>query len=541
MESYPGVPLASDLLEVRGTAQTLSFAPAVVRKLDGEILHWSRGSEALYGWSAEEAVGRRSHELLRTVFPAPIEEIEASLRTQSVWSGELNHFRRDGTPIIVASYWVLDGGGKNEPPRVVEFNHDITERRRAEEALRQSNSRLQILYDIASELLTIRNPNDLIDQIFRRLSAELALEVYFHFRVTPEGERLHLEAYDGVPADAAAALEWLEFGQAVCGTVAQQRRPMLVEDVKNSSDPLTRLIRTLGIQAYFCQPLLAGSRLIGTLSFGSRQRTRFEPEEIDLLEAVARHVGFAIERSSLIGDLASNNARLESVNRDLARSNQDLEQFAYAVSHDLQEPLRTVANLTQLMERQFSAQLGPEFQHLTCQVVDGSHRMAALIRDLLSYCFIGHEQKPVEPTDAKAVLGWVLANLKQGLDESGATVVCGPLPPVALGFNELAQVFQNLIGNSIKYRHPERPLCIEITASRMEDRSVFSVRDNAVGIAPEHRQRIFGVFKRLHGRDVPGNGIGLALCKRIVERYGGEIWVESEPGVGSTFCFSVPI
>jgi light-regulated signal transduction histidine kinase (bacteriophytochrome) len=226
---------------------------------------------------------------------------------------------------------------------------------------------------------------------------------------------------------------------------------------------------------------------------------------------------------------------------ELRRSNQDLEAFAYAASHDLQEPLRAIAGPLQLLQRRFSGQLDPQAEEYIAHSVSGAKRMQQLIDDLLTYARVDRRNSDEAPrSSAAAALLRALANLERAIADSQAEITRGALPVVAADEAQLVMVFQNLLGNAIKFRGPE-PLRIQVSAERQGALWRFAVRDNGIGIDPEHFERIFGLFQRLHTRRAyPGTGIGLALCKRIVERHGGQIWVESVAGQGSTFCFTLP-
>ncbi|MDI6875616.1 MAG: PAS domain S-box protein [Methanomicrobiales archaeon] len=234
-------------------------------------------------------------------------------------------------------------------------------------------------------------------------------------------------------------------------------------------------------------------------------------------------------------------AELREYARNLKRSNEDLERFAYVSSHDLQEPLRAIVSYAQLLERRYKGQMGPEADEFIRYIVDGGRRMQALINDLLEYSRVTSRGRPFEVAVADAVLAAALQNLRSGIERSGAVVTHDPLPAVLADPTQLQQVFQNLIANAIKFRREDEPPRIHIAAERDGSMVRFSVRDNGIGIEPQYFDRIFVIFQRLHGREkYSGTGIGLAICKRIVERHGGAIGVESEPGKGSTFHFTLP-
>jgi signal transduction histidine kinase len=227
---------------------------------------------------------------------------------------------------------------------------------------------------------------------------------------------------------------------------------------------------------------------------------------------------------------------------ELARSNRDLEQFAYVASHDLQEPLRMVAIYTQLLAERYQGKLDQNADKYIHYVVDGALRMQTLVQDLLAFSRVGRQEVEYRTIDGRAVVETALQNLRAAIQDSGARIECAQLPTLVADSSQLAQLFQNLIGNAIKFHGAEPPL-IRITAEKKDkDKDwLFSVVDNGIGIAPEHAEVVFAIFKRLHTRaEYPGSGIGLAICKKIVEQHGGRIWVESQPGRGAAFRFTLP-
>jgi signal transduction histidine kinase len=225
---------------------------------------------------------------------------------------------------------------------------------------------------------------------------------------------------------------------------------------------------------------------------------------------------------------------------ELARSNADLEQFAYVASHDLQEPLRMVTAYTQLLGERYRGKLDENADKYIGYASEGAQRMQVLIQDLLAFSRVGRNGYTHGSVDCNVVMAEVLQTLATAIQESGAVVTHAQLPSVWADRTQVAQVFQNLIGNAIKFRGKEPPV-ISVQGEKTALRWQFSVRDNGIGIAPEFAENIFVVFQRLHARtEYPGNGIGLAICKKIVERNGGKIWVESQPGSGSSFKFTLP-
>lgn len=231
---------------------------------------------------------------------------------------------------------------------------------------------------------------------------------------------------------------------------------------------------------------------------------------------------------------------LQESNQALRQSNDDLNQFAYATSHDLQEPLRMVVLYSQMLQDTSAGRLDAAADQFISMVVGGALRLERLLKDLLTYSQAGSKIGPATEVNCTAVMREVLLNLKVAIDETGAAVEWRDLPSVHADRIGLVQLFQNLIGNAIKYRSAAAPR-VEVVAERGDKEWLFAVKDNGIGIKPEYAEQVFGVFKRLHGTAYPGTGIGLAICQRIVETHGGRIWVESVPEGGSTFCFTLPI
>jgi len=232
--------------------------------------------------------------------------------------------------------------------------------------------------------------------------------------------------------------------------------------------------------------------------------------------------------------------RVTERTQELLRSNQELEQFAYVASHDLQEPLRVVASYMQIIEDRYKGQLDADAGEFIDFAVDGAKRMKELIEGLLAYSRVGSRGKKFEPTPCDELVKCTIANLKVAIEEQGAEITCDPLPTVEADRIQLAQLFQNLFANALKF-HGEAPSKIHISATQSDGYWTFSVKDNGIGIDPNYFDRIFVIFQRLHTRvKYPGTGIGLAVCKKIVEHHGGKIWVESNPGQGTTFHFTIP-
>ena len=301
-------------------------------------------------------------------------------------------------------------------------------------------------------------------------------------------------------------------------------------------------LRYFGMKSLILAPLIANGHKFGLLTFVTADSgRRYTPADLAFAEDLARRAGTAMDNARLFTESAEAQNALRFANAELSRANEDLNQFAYSASHDLQEPLRMLVIYSQLLARKFGCVLDREANEYLGYIVDGARRMEMLIRDLLAYMqVVNTAQLPAEPVDATKALRRVLDTLAASISETQACVNCGPLPVLAVQEFHLIQLFQNLISNAIKYRS-ERPPNITISCNREGEHWKIRVQDNGIGIAPEYRDQVFKIFKRLHDSEkYPGTGIGLAICQKIVEGYRGNIWIESAPDGGATVCVLLP-
>jgi PAS domain S-box-containing protein len=323
-------------------------------------------------------------------------------------------------------------------------------------------------------------------------------------------------------------------GQGLPGQVWQAARPMWIEDITTDPDFMRKgLAREHGLRTGVGIPVLAADEVVAVIVFYHDRICDRDRDMVELVSVIAAQLGTLVQRRQT-------EEALRRHAEELARSNADLEQFAYVASHDLQEPLRMVASYTQLLARRYGDRLDGDAHEFIGFAVEGVTRMQQLIHDLLSFSRIGTRGESFVPISLEALVERVLRDMEPQLEAAGAIVEVGPLPRVAGDSAQLYQVFQNLIDNAVKFRGSEPPR-IRIGATGEEGWWVISVEDNGIGIEADYHDRIFSIFQRLHTRaEYPGTGIGLAICKKVVERHGGRIWVESQPGAGTRFCFRLP-
>jgi signal transduction histidine kinase len=294
------------------------------------------------------------------------------------------------------------------------------------------------------------------------------------------------------------------------------------------------IMERYGVEAYGAAPMTAADgRPLGAVAVYRRSASPFDETDLRIVEGIAKNAALAIENAELV-------ERLEAQAAELRRSNDELEAFAYVASHDLQEPLRTVAGFVQLLGRRYAGRLDAEADEFIRFAVGGVERMQTLIRDLLAYSRVGRSSAELASVDAGALVDETVRDLGTAVAESGAAITHDPLPTVVADAAQLRQVFQNLIGNAIKFRGASPPR-VHVSAQRNREGWQFTVTDNGIGIDPRYADRLFLLFQRLHRQeDYPGTGIGLAICKKIVERHGGRIGFRPAAGGGSTFFFTLP-
>ena len=449
-----------------------------------------------------EILGYPEHELLRLtgkdISHADDADVINRQRTR-LYAGEIDavrvekrYLRKDSSVVWVSFTMVLERAADGMPLYEIAVYDDITGRKRTEVALKESEALFRSTFELAASGV-----------------AHVSLDGRF-----------------------------LRVNRQLCGILRYREDELIGRSVKEVSHPEDRDVT---------------DAQRARVHAGERESVRFEKRYlrkdgstvwVSLGVALVRGDGGApLYEIAMFDDITERKqaeAALREAHEELKRSNSELEQFAYVASHDLQEPLRMVSSYTQLLGRRYAEKFDADAREFMGYIVDGAARMKQLIEDLLAYSRVGTKGRDFKPVDLARPLARALGNLKAALDESGAQVTHDALPTVPADEVQLGQLFQNLIGNALKFRSQAAPR-IGIQVSEKDRFVEIAVRDNGIGIEPQYFERIFMVFQRLHNKgEYPGTGIGLAICKKVVERHGGQIRVESRPGEGSAFIFTLP-
>jgi PAS domain S-box-containing protein len=532
---------------------------AIISKdLNGAITSWNSAAERIFGYTAAEVLGRPVSILADPDHRNEMPEILAQIRQgRRVEHYETHRRRKDGQIIDVA---LTVSPVRNADGQIVgasKIARDITERKLGESERtgllareKEARQTAELLNQLGPRLATQLDPEKLAQEVTAIATALVGAEfgAFFHNVTSEKGESRLLCSFSGIAREAFSGfvtpqtMDLVGSGFRSQGVVRCDDLtldPRYGQGLPHFDIPKDKL----PVRSYLAVPVIARSgELLGGIFFGHSVPGRFTEMHEQIMTGLAAQTAISLDNARLFEQAQWVQAELKRSNEELRRANKDLEVFAYSASHDLKEPLRTIAISAQLIERSWGSRLQGDDSTFLSNIISAANRMNVLIQDLLTYSrSTKHEDGPLPHVDAGLVVADVLNSLRGPIEEAQATITVGTLPTVAIHAGRLAQLFQNLISNAIKYRGKEVPR-VYITAEERDRWCVFSVADNGIGIEAQFADQIFGLFKRLHNHDkYPGSGIGLAICQRIVEQYDGRIWLEqSAPGRGSTFCFAIP-
>ncbi len=546
-----------------------------VTDLEGKIIEVNDVQLRMSGYSRDEFIGRDGWDIISYVDrDRVIDDVMKSIKGEAPEEGP--HYRfvnKDGSEYDAELRASVLRDSSGEPIGFITTVRDITERRRAEEAIRESEEKLRLMFESTSDgiiitdtALTITDTNE---------AAPLLLGFESKEELIGQSAIPFMSAEEGTGSDTHTEFSVSQLRDVdgntigfigICRDITE--RMQAEEAIRESEEKLRTMFQSTSDGILVTDQALriveaneAAARMLG---FGSKEemagqsalqymstesrtggeengdgKVQIEFSISQLRDSAGNTTGF-IGVARDVTERRKAEAQMKRMLEDLARSNAELEQFAYIASHDLQEPLRMISSYTQLIAKRYRDKLDADGVEFIEYAVDGASRMQERIQSLLTYSRVGTRGKEFEPVNCEDVIEQTLSNMQVPIKRSGATITHDPLPTVIADDTQMLQLFQNLIENGIKF-HSDKPPEIHISAKEQDEDWLFSFSDNGIGIDPQYNDRIFVIFKRLHAKgEYAGTGVGLALCKKIVERHGGRIWVESEPDKGATFCFTIP-
>jgi signal transduction histidine kinase len=440
----------------------------------------------------------------------------------------------------------LTGFGMWASRRLVQEQHDlVVAQRELAESVHLSEERARALHSLVGAVREVTASPELerlLEQILHGARDVTGARYAALGIVDEEQGKLARFITSGMDEATEEAIGVLPTGSGILGLLSDQENVLRLKDLTEHPASVGFPPHHPAMRSFLGVSIRTHERVFGRIYLTEKQGAEeFTQIDEEMIMALASHAGKAIDQTLLLQQVQRAENQLRELNEELVRSNADLQQFAYVASHDLQEPLRMVASYTQLLARRYKGKLDGDADEFIGYAVDGATRMQRLINDLLAYSRVTSQGKAFAQVDCTLVLEGVLSTLRLAIEENHAVVTHDALPEVTADSGQLGQLFQNLVSNAIKF-HGAEPPRVHVSVARRNDEWLFSVRDNGIGFDPQYADRIFVIFQRLHDREkYPGTGIGLALCKKIVERHGGHIWVESQPGRGATFYFTVPI
>ena len=393
-----------------------------------------------------------------------------------------------------------------------------------------------LLAHIGRIITSAEDVDEVYDRFTEAVTSVIPAERLSIVVVDTDGWQNKARYYAGMDVPLATLDVWRPLAGQVIESVVRSKQPQIVDE-RNVAAILAQSPRlqdgiAAGLRTWMDVPVILEQTVVAVMRFMSRTPNAYDARSQAIAVLIAAQIAGPVANAQSVESLLATQA-------ELARSNAELEQFAYVASHDLQEPLRMVASYVGLLERRYRGKLDDDADDFIEFAVDGARRMQALLNGLLDLSRVGTRGREPEPTDSEAVLRDALLNLEQAIAERDTEVTRDPLPTVLGDRIQLTQLFQNLISNAIKFNASRKPR-VAVTVRRAGSMWEFRIADNGIGIDPAHFERIFQVFQRLHTRETyAGTGIGLALCRKIVERHGGTIRIESAKGQGATFCFTL--
>ncbi|MEH2070190.1 MAG: response regulator [Nostoc sp.] len=503
---------------------------------NGIITTWSAGAEDLFDYSEAEIIGCECHCLYS--FEDNLQdhvgwELQTA-QTQGQAENECWHIRKDGSRFWGSGFVMpLRDEPDDDVQGFIKIMRDITSQRQADE-------RFRLLYDITSDLLAVEQPMTLMHNLFSKLAPQLGLDFYYNYIVESKDNRpiLHLKNHEGITQEVAEAFEWVEFGESLCGWIAQERRQIVLNRAEIATHPRAQIVRDLSATAYISQPLIVQEQLLGTISFGSRTRTCFTSEEIDLLQLMSEQIAIALDRANLIVSIQQHAEQLQ-------RANQIKDEFLAVLSHELRSPLNPILGWTQLLQK---GKLNAARQREALLTIERNAKLQSqLIEDLLDVSRImrGKLSLTVAPLNLISVISAALETVRLTAEAKNINlqIDLDPTAPISGDAARLQQVVWNLLTNAVKFTPDDGQVIIELR--QIAGQAQIRVIDTGIGIQPKFLPHVFDYFRQEDSsttRRFGGLGLGLAIVHQIVELHGGTVKAESlGENQGATFTVQIPI
>jgi PAS domain S-box-containing protein len=540
---------ANEDLQKQAALLDLSHDAIIVVDSADVVSFWNKGAEDLYGFTKEQAVGNVAYEFLQTRFPESLEKVVSQVINKGRWAGELTHTTSMGREIVVESRWALRSLEDGKPAGFLEVNRDITSRKVVEERFRKADRAYRTLSECNQAVIRQSEESQLLHHICRTVVEVGGYRMaWVGFAEHDEKKTVRPVAHAGYDDGYLdkAGITWAdeERGRGPTGTAIRTEETIVSKDAFQNPlfEPWRLDARPRGYASSIALPLVVEGKIIGALTMYAPEPDAFDEQEVVFLKSLAENLAYGItsmrstiERRRSEESLKVYTARLELVNTEL-------QEFAFVAAHDLQEPLRKIQTFSDITVKRCAPVLDNTSQDYLNRVVTSANRMRELLRDLLEFSRVAVNPEPFKTIDLVKVVREAADVFESSLKETDCRIEIENIPAIEADESQMLRLFQNLIGNALKFRGGATP-SVKVYG-QLDGKGVCQifVRDNGIGFDQQFAERIFKPFQRLHGRgEYDGTGMGLSICRKIVERHGGNIKAESEPGKGSTFIIRLPV
>jgi PAS domain S-box-containing protein len=536
--------------ELREKAEIIDFAHDAIlaRDIDGRIVFWSKGAEETYGFRKEETLGQIGHDFLKAALPLPLETVLEVVLQKGEWRGEIKHTKANGERIVVDSRWAVQFGLDGKPAGFLEVNRDVTARKIAEEEFRKADRAFRTLSEFNQAMVRQTDEMELLRQVCRIVADVGGYRlVWVGFAENDENKSVVPIASAGYDYGylAQAKITWAdnERGQGPCGISIRTGKMSVSQNAESNPAfaPWRFDAAKRGIASSISLPLIVEGHVIGALGIYASEPDAFDEGESGLLSNLAENLSYGIASIRLAEQRRRSEEELRVYASRLELINQELQEFAFVASHDLQEPLRKIQTFCDMAQKRCAPVLDSTSKDYLDRVVNSADLMRQLLRDLLEFSRVASRLEPFKKIDLVKIAMEAADIFEASVKETGCQIEVENIPAIEADESQMLRLFQNLIGNAMKFRRETPNIRVYGKLDGKRICEIF-VEDNGIGFDQQFAELIFKPFQRLHGRnEYDGTGMGLAICRKIVERHGGSIRAESEPGKGSTFIIRLPV